>query len=197
LTATGAAIKALETTGSLSSSLSAIDGRAATATAGSLFGVRDPLLGLGLELGIQSGTLGCIFRVDDPARECERNGAREHVGILADRHRHADQFLLLLLGRFNRTKPLPLFVERLGPQRPQIDRAGRHFAHPRFAIKLGRRQVAGNGRIASADADQYADRRQRATENGDGEDDLHEREAAALGTRDCRPPIAIRMTNSQ
>lgn len=95
-------------------------------------------------------------------------------GILADCHGHANQFLLLKLRSLDRTKPLSRFIERLRANGIQSDRAGGHFAHPRFAIDLRRRQIPCNGGVGGADADQFANRSQSATENGNGEDHLQE-----------------------
>jgi hypothetical protein len=137
-----------------------------------LLRIQGRLLGLGLQLRVEGRALGGIFGVDDPARQRERHGPGESLGVLAYGHRHPHQLLLILLGRFDGAQPIAVLIQRLAAHRAQIDRAGRHLVHFRFGIQLGGRQVASHGRVACADPDQLAQRGQGAAEDGDGEDHL-------------------------
>jgi hypothetical protein len=139
-----------------------------------LLGIQRGLFGFGLHLGVDRGTLRGKFGINDPAGHRERDRPGELLGILAHGDSHPDQLLLVERSRFDHAQPLARLVQRLGADRCQIDRAGRHFVHLRFAVKLSGRQVAGRGCIASADADQFAQGGQSAAEDGDGEDDLQQ-----------------------
>lgn len=137
------------------------------------------LFGLGFELGVEGGTLGDIGRIDDPPRHRKRHGPGKQVGVLADRDIHGDELLLVERLGGDDAHPLAFLIELFGCEVLQVDHAGRRFAHFAFAIELRRGQVAGDRRIASADADQLTDDRQGPAEDGDGEDDLEERQTTA------------------
>jgi hypothetical protein len=147
-------------------------GASGARSASRLHGVGDALPGFGFELGVECGTLGDIRRIDNPPRHGKRHGAGKQVGILADSDVHRDELLLVEGLGGDDAHPLTFFVELLRFEVFQVNHAGRRFAHFALAIELGSGQVAGDGRVASTDANQLADDGQRAPEDGDGENHL-------------------------
>jgi hypothetical protein len=83
--------------------------------------------------------------------------------------------------------PLPFFVECLGLEVFEVEHAGSRLIHLAFAVELSGGQVASDRRVSGPDANQLADDGHGSTEDGDGENHLEERQAAALEER--------RMTN--
>jgi hypothetical protein len=135
-------------------------------------------LGLGLHFGFRGRGGFDDRRVENPPRERERDGPRHLLGILGDGHQDRDHPLLVNFLRLDGIDPFTGVVQRLAAQRRRLVDSSGDGAQLGFGIKLRRRQIPGLGRAARAKADQFADHRQRAAQNGDRQDHLEQRQAA-------------------
>jgi hypothetical protein len=136
-------------------------------------------LRLGLHVGFRGGSGFDNRRVENPPREGERDGPRHLLGILGHRHEDRDHPLFVDFLRLDGIDPFAGVVQWLAAQRRRFVDSSGNGAQFGFGIELGRRQVAGLGRTARAEADQFADHRQSAAQNGNRQDHLEQRQAAA------------------